>query len=97
MNAFINVKSADKNLKFGITKCKSMPISKASESVLKSELLYSWSVQYEDNSQTGDTNIVETHMGLTAIEKTNEQTYLGFVLSARGENMANIRNVKTNQ
>ena len=55
MNAFLNLKTAEKSLQFGPTKCKSMLVGKASENVLNSELLVdSWKVNYEENIQTGE-------------------------------------------
>ena len=53
-----------------------------------------WEVKYEDDKDTGKEKLVETFHGLTAIGKTNEQKYLGFVISAVGDNMDNIRAVK---
>jgi hypothetical protein len=43
---------------------------------------------------TGDTDLVETYGGQIEIEKADEYTYLGFVISSKGENMANIRQMK---
>ena len=95
MNFVINVKTAEKLLQFGVSKCKSMLIGKKKNDFLDAELLVDkWEVKYEDDKNTGKEKLVETFHGLTPIEKTNEQKYLGFVLSAMGDNMANIRAVK---
>ena len=95
MNAFLNVKSAEKTLQFGISKCKSMLVGKDTQNVLNNELsVDKWDVKYEDDKETGEVKLVETYCGLTAIEKTEEQTYLGFVLSSTGDNMANIRKIR---
>ena len=93
MNSFINVKAAEKNLQFGNKKCKSMLIGKNKECVVNSQLMVdSWETKYE---QTGDNvNLVETFTGLVNIEKTNEQKYLGFVISNLGNNLANIKQVR---
>jgi hypothetical protein len=40
---------------------------------------------------TGDTDLVETHSGQVKMSKSDEQKYLGFILSSSGDNMANIR------
>lgn len=37
---------------------------------------------------------IETFSGLVNIEKTNEQKYLGYVISSKGDNMANIIQVR---
>ena len=95
MNAFLNVKSAEKTLQFGSTKCKTMLIGKNSESIIDSVLMVdNWKIEYEDNSTTGEADLVETYSGQIAIKKTDEQKYLGFVLSSKGENMANINQIK---
>ena len=54
----------------------------------------SWTVQYEDNIQTGDMDLVETYDGQVVMESTTSQKFLGFVLSSTGSNMANISEVK---
>ena len=95
MNTFINIKTAEKTLQFGPTKCKSMLVGKSVENIIYSDLkVDSWKVKYEDNPVTGESDIVEEYSGQTNIMNTDEQKYLGFVLSSRGDNMANIRQVK---
>ena len=42
----------------------------------------------------GQTEIVETFCGQIPMAQTDEQKYLGFVLSSTGDNMANIRATK---
>ena len=95
LNAFINIKTAEKKLQFGPTKCKSMLVGKNVQSVINSELMVDeWSVKYVENELTGEAELNEMYCGLTGIEKTNEQKYLGFVLSNTGDNMANINELK---
>ena len=95
MNAFINIKSAEKTLQFGQKKCKTMLVGKNSEEIISNELLVDdWIVDYTENKETGETEIVETFNGQVPMSKTGEQKYLGFVLSNKGDNMANIREMK---
>ena len=95
MNAFINIKSAEKTLQFGQKKCKTMLVGKNSEEIISNELLVDvWIVDYAENKETGETEIVETFNGQVPMSKTGEQKYLGFVLSNKGDNMANIREMK---
>ena len=95
MNAFINIKTAEKTLQFGASKCKSMLVGKSAQNTVNSDLLVDkWTVKYEENVLTGEGELVEMYSGLTKIEKTSEQKYLGFVLSSTGDNMANIRELK---
>ena len=52
-----------------------------------------WVVDYVDNSKTGEADQVEYFSGEVSIGQTDEQTYLGFVISNRGENMNNIQSM----
>ena len=95
MNTFINLKTAEKTLQFGPTKCKTMLVGKNVKNVINSGLLVDeWSADYVENIHTGEAELVEKYSGQTEIEKVTEQKYLGFVLSSTGDNMANIRAIK---
>ena len=95
MNAFINVKTAKKYLRFGPTKCKSMLVGKDTENVVNNELFVDkWSIDYKKNKDTGKDDIEETYSGQVPIGKTTEHKYLGFVISSTGDNMANINKIK---
>jgi hypothetical protein len=95
MNTFMNVKTAEKSLQFGAAKCKSMLVGKDTKNVLNSDLhVDSWTVQYADNFETGDVELIETFDGQVKIDKTEAQKYLGFVISYTGDNMANIKQMK---
>ena len=95
MNEIINTKSAEKSLQFGISKCKSMFVGKVRQEFLDNELeIDKWSLEYQDNSNTGDEDIIETFQGKVPIGKTKDQKYLGFVISSCGDNMANITALK---
>ena len=95
LNAAINVKTAEKTLQFGISKCKSMLIGKDSDDVVNNQLqVDNWNVTYEDNEATGEADLKESYGGKVKIERVEEYTYLGFVISSKGDNMANIRNIQ---
>jgi hypothetical protein len=95
MNSFINVKTAEKGLQFGVKKCTTMLIGKNKEHVISSDLFVDkWTVEHRDNFVTGDTDLVETYSGQVKMSKSDEQKYLGFILSSSGDNMANIRMLK---
>ena len=95
MNSFINLKTADKTLQFGPPKCKNMLVGKNLKNDINSGLLVdNWSVNYVENIQTGEAELVESYTGQTEIENVTEQKYLGFVLSSTGDNMANMREIK---
>ena len=95
LNAFINIKTAEKALQFGPTKCKSMLVGKNTKNVINSKLMVDkWTENYTENSLTGEADLKEIFCGLTEIDQTSEQKYLGFVLSNTGDNMANIGALK---
>ena len=85
-------KQPEKGLQFGIKKYKSMLIGKNTKNVIISNLLVDkWSVEHREDVQTGETELCEEYCGQVEIDQTNEQKYLGFVISHLGDNMANIR------
>ena len=95
LNAVLNARTADKQLQFGPTKCKTMLVSKKPEHVLNSQLTVdNWEVEYEKNTSTGESELVETFRGLVSIDKTDNKKYLGFTISRKGDNMVNINEMK---
>ena len=95
LNTFLNLKTAEKGLQFGVDKCKSMLISKENENGLNCDLMVdSWESYYEEDPTTGKLSLIERFVGQTKIEQTEEQLYLGFVISSSGNNMANINHIK---
>ena len=95
MNAIINVKSAEKRLQFGVSKCKSMLISKKPELVQNSQLsVDNWIITHSENLNTRELKIIESYEGKINIDKTEKQKYLGFHLSSKGDNMINIKQLK---
>ena len=94
-NAFINVKSAEKTLQLGPSKCKSMLIGKQVEDIHLSDIeVDSWRVEHQINTQTGVDELIEHYDGKVSIQQITEHLYLGFVVSCKGENMANISHLK---
>ena len=95
MNAILNIKTAEKRLQFSASKCKSMLISKDVTNVPDNNLqVDSWKVRHVTDPATGDSHLVESYDGLQLMEKAIKQKYLGFTLSATGDNMANINEMK---
>ena len=79
LNVYINVKTSDKELQFGPTKCKTMIVSKVKPQIFhKPELkVDSWEIIHEKN-------------GKVNIDEETSMMYLGFMLSKDGNNMKNI-------
>ena len=96
LNALLNVKTAEKRLQFGVNKCKSMLISKNQDAVINNHLTVDkWVVEHVQNKSTGENDMIEKYEGRVNIEKTDNQKYLGFVLSSTGDNMVNISAMRT--
>ena len=95
LSAVINVKTAEKRLQFGVTKCKSMLVGKNCIDVINSDIVIDkWSVKHTENAKNADNDLVEEYDGKVAIGKTENQKYLGFILSNKGDNMKNITEMK---
>ena len=72
-----------------------MLVGKDCSNVLNSDLMVdNWETKYVDNKITGELCLSEKYSGMTNIEQTDKQTYLGFVISCQGDNMANIEQIK---
>ena len=94
MNAIINTKSAEKRLQFGVQKCKTMIIGRA-DTIMDSNLqVDSWNVEYKMDDETSNYVLEESYNGKVQIEKTENQKYLGFFLSSKGNNMVNIKEIE---
>ena len=72
-----------------------MIVGKDISTVINSNIMVDkWSVSYTENVTTGKDDLKEIYCGLTEVEKTANQKYLGFVLSNTGDNMVNIREIR---
>ena len=77
LNAFLNVKTAEKWLQFGVKKCKTMLIGEDNANILNNSLYVdSWAVEHKEDRATGETELVETFTGLVELAKCTEQRYL---------------------
>ena len=96
INTILNLKSAEKGLQFGVNKCKAMIVGKSNHNYLHSKIMVDkWEVNYTDNLNNGNPVLEESFQGLVEIEKVKTQTYLGFVISSSGDNMAHIMSAKS--
>ena len=87
MNTAINVKTAEKRLQFGESKCKAMIIGKNYDYRKDNPIMVDkWKIEHQDEDFT------EIYDGLSLMETTEQQKYLGFILSSRGDNMKNKSN-----
>ena len=95
LNAFINVKTAEKTLQFGPKKCQYMIVGKNSDLFTQEKLqVDEWKTEYKENEKSGELDLKEYYVGKIDIMKTDQYKYLGFVISSKGDNMANIKVMK---
>ena len=86
LNAYINIKTAEKKLQFGHSKCNSLTIAHKNATYVKSDLVIDhWSEKHDENDQ-----LIETYEGKVNMSEVCEQKYLGFVISSDGSNLNNI-------
>ena len=95
LNAIINVKTAEKRLQFGVSKCKSMIVGKNLSNIINTKLsIDQWDVKHVENGQSGDSILTETYQGRVDMEQTDQAKYLGLILSNKGSNMPHIKEMK---
>ena len=87
LNAFVNVKSANKDLQFGVDKCKYRIVCKKKpESFLHPNIeVDQWKVEHLKSD-----NVIDKFVGKTSIKEDKSLMYLGHMLSQNGDNMPNI-------
>ena len=90
LNAYINVKTAEKKLQFGPDKCNTLNIAHKKAGLVNSELYIDyWSEKHEKTDQ-----LIEKFEGKIKMKNFSEQNYLGFILS---EDVSNMKHIMTKQ
>ena len=96
LNAFFNLKSAEKSLQFGPKKCKKMFVGKNCDIDLSGDLFVDfWKVTYSESKSSNEPVLNETYEGQVKMDEVHEWDYLGFRISNKNNNFANIRHVKS--
>ena len=94
MNTILNLKSAEKGLQFGTSKCKAMIIGNKVDNVINSRIYVDgWKEEYIENDD-GKTELSEKYLGKIPIEEVKKHKYLGFVISSKGDNLENIQEIE---
>ena len=94
LNCFLNVKTSEKTLQFGASKCQYMVVGRNPENITQNKLqVDQWKKEYKKNNSAEGYEMVEYFDGQADIKQTEQYKYLGFVISSKGDNMANIRNI----
>ena len=93
MNTILNLKSAEKGLQFGTSKCKTMIIIGKKVDIVRNNTIHvdGWKEDYIENEANGEIEMKEKYVGKIAIEDVQKQKYLGFDISSKGDNLENIK------
>ena len=95
MNAFLNIKTAEKSLQFGVKKCNSMLVGRDTGDIFNYNLVVdNWSTNYIEKENSTEVEIAEEYTGKVKVGKVTSQRYLGFIISSTGNNMENIKAIK---
>ena len=86
LNAFVNIKTAEKKLQFGPEKCHTLSVAHKSVKSVETDLyIDTWSETHNDEG-----HLIEQFQGKVKMKNVSEQKYLGFVLSDDGSNIKHI-------
>ena len=90
-NSFINYKISSKKLQCGIERCKKMHIGRTQNEVTCPELYVDgWKEHYVNNVETNVVKVKDTYEGSAPINQTENEKYLGDILSSDGKNYKNV-------
>ena len=89
MNAFIQTKTNIKKLQFGLKKCHKMHVGVKKEYCPNLEL-DDWKVKNVKDVNTGENELVDEYVGLSKLEESSMEKYLGDLVANDGSNTKNI-------
>ena len=89
MNAYINQKTNIKRLQFGPEKCHQLHIG-PKQITCPDLLINTWKLKKREEYETGIQNLVDVENDDHKIEQTEEETYLGDIITIDGKNVKNI-------
>ena len=86
-------KTATKRLQFGASKCHVMHIGKNIDEYKKMEFFVDeWKMKETENRTTHTIDRIEVFNGEEEINETNNEKYLGQIISSDGTNVKNVQN-----
>ena len=89
MNAFINAKSNMKKLQFGSAKCHKMHVG-SQRCYCPQLTVDNWELKVVKHLDTGETEVVDELNGQHIMETSDQEKYLGDIISNNGKNKKNI-------
>ena len=92
VNAYINHKTSSKKLQFGVKKCKKLHVGHSQVDYMCQDLkVENWNEVELKNDVTGEFEMKDIQVGDHLMEETEEEKYLGDVISTDGRNIKNIK------
>ena len=92
LNSFINFKTNEKKLQFGIDKCKKMHIGKYCQEYKCQKLnIDCWKELEVIDEETGMEKIEDVYSGRETMKESDDEKYLGDVIANDGRNIKNIK------
>ena len=89
MNGFINCKTNQKKLQYGVDKCHRMHVGPKNH-LCPDLFIDSWEVKSVDVLDTGVTGLVDSFTGSSLVESSDSEKYLGDIICKDGSNKKNI-------
>ena len=91
VNSFLNCKTRTKKLQFGSAKCKKMHIGKKHEDFKCHTMFVDNWKEVDSNFENGKEVIEDVYVGNINMEDSDEEKYLGDIISKDGRNLKNIK------
>ena len=92
LNSYINFKTKSKKLQFGVSKCKKIHVGKmCDEYKCQTLTVDNWAEIEVNDKETATTTIEDQFVGEEDMEDTEEEKYLGDIISNDGRNIKNIK------
>ena len=91
INSFLNGKTSTKKLQFGAKKCKKMHIGKQIEEFKCHPIFVGKWKEDDSNDVTGEEEVNDIYLGKVEMEDTEEEKYLGDIISNDGRNLKDIK------
>ena len=89
MNSFINSKTNQKKLQYGVEKCHRMHVG-SKDHLCPDLYIDSWEVKPVDSLYTGMNSLVDTYNCSSGVENSESEKYLGDIICKDGKNKKNI-------
>ena len=91
VSSYINGKTDCKKLQFGVNKCKKIHVGKTDDYKCQDTMIDSWNEEVVKDFVTGEISVKDFVGSTHVIESTENERYLGDLISRDGKNILNIK------